>query len=164
MFTLKLWIQHFKYLKLSSFWGIANSSLLGSHSRNLDWGLFKQKLSFFTLHIHLHYHNAKCTFLGFAGWKPLVTVSKPPSVSQSWRLSSRKGESWNTTGRAKGKASGRAWKHPSGEITGILLCNACWQSIAKTALTPTFHDGQGPLCPSVCTAEQSAKEVLYLEI
>lgn len=85
--------------------------------------------------MHLHYCNNKCIFVGFVGWKLLVIVSKLPSVSQNWRLNSRKGGSWNITGRTKGKASGKAWKHPSGNIAWIFLHHTCWQSITKTLLT-----------------------------
>ena len=167
MFAFKFWIQYSKYLKCNTSRGITMYSNIdwGSHGRNLDWTFFSKNLNVCTLEMHLHYCNNKCILHIFVGWKPLVTVSKLPSVLQSWRLSSRKGGSWSTTGRTKGKASGEAWKHPSEKVTLTSLRHTCWQNITKTlSWLLTFHDGKGPLCPSVCTAEQNTEEVPYLEV
>lgn len=97
---------------------------------------FIRLLNVCTLNMHLHYCNSKNIFLIFSGWRLLVTVSKLPSVLQSWRLSSKKDGSWNITGQAKGKASGRAWKCPSGRI----ILSFFFTSAVKAS--PKFFDFQ----------------------
>lgn len=101
-------------------------------------------------------------FLFFAGWRPLVTVWKLPSVLQSWRLSTRKGGSLNITGQTKGKASGKAWKHPSGKITPIFLHHICCQSIIKTLLwLLTFRYGKEPLSKCLCSRAKHWGNPIY---